>query len=120
MLVVRLTTVPLATGWPAESTTIIVSVTFGPAGMLEQDDGENWGQSTRGMVGSVSRDYRLNYSMSLNRGEIINDELSPPRIQTQTNEHPQLWHYRAWSEWMSSSSWQELKATHSQVPLDRV
>ncbi len=94
--------------------------TFGPAGMLEQDDGENWGQSTRGMVGSVSRDYRLNYSMSLNRGEIINDELSPPRIQTQTNEHPQLWHYRAWSEWMSSSSWQELKATHSQVPLDRV
>jgi 3-phenylpropionate/trans-cinnamate dioxygenase alpha subunit len=94
--------------------------TFGPAGMLEQDDGENWGQSTRGMVGSVSRGYALNYSMNLGNGEVIRDEQSPPRIETtSTSEHPQLWHYRAWSEWMAAASWQELKATHSRVP-DRV
>ena len=51
--------------------------TFGPAGMLEQDDGENWGQSTLGSFGTATRRHPLNYSMSLGRGEIIDDELSP-------------------------------------------
>ena len=72
------------------------------------------------MGGNVSSRYPLNYAMMLGRGEIINDELSPPWIETNTNEHPQLWHYRAWAEWMASSSWEELKATHSPVPTDRV
>ncbi len=93
---------------------------FGPAGMLEQDDGENWGQSTRGAKGSVTQAYPLNYSMGLGRGEVIDDEIGPPHIETIFNEHAQLWHYRAWSEWMSASDWPELKQTHSQVPLDRV
>ncbi len=96
------------------------SHTFGPAGFLEQEDGENWGQSTTAMGGNVSSKYPLHYAMMLGRGEIINDELSPPRIETNTNEHPQLWHYRAWAEWMAASSWSELKATHSSVPLDHV
>ncbi len=94
--------------------------TFGPAGMLEQDDGENWGQSTRGMVGTASQRHPLNYSMNIGRGEIIDDEISPPRIETPTvSEHPQLWHYRAWSEWMSAESWSDLKANHSE-PKGRV
>ncbi len=88
---------------------------FGPAGMAEQDDGENWGQSTLGAFGTVSRRHPLNYSMGLGRGEIIDDELSPPRIESPSvTEHPQLWHYRAWSEWMAAESWSELKANHSE------
>jgi len=91
--------------------------TFGPAGMLEEDDGENWGQSTRAMIGAVSNKFPLHYGMALGHGEVINDELSPPRIEPrQPNEHPQLWHYRAWSEWMAAESWADLKATHSRLP----
>ena len=53
--------------------------------------------------------------MKLGRGEIIDDELSPPRIESPSvSEHPQLWHYRAWSEWMAAESWSELKANHSE------
>ncbi len=96
--------------------------TFGPAGMLEEEDGENWGQSTRGMVGAVSDRYPLHFAMGLGRGEIIRDELSPPRIEPKQgpNEHPQLWHYRAWSEWMAAESWDDLRAIHSRVPEDKV
>jgi 3-phenylpropionate/trans-cinnamate dioxygenase alpha subunit len=95
--------------------------TFGPAGMLEEDDGENWGQSTRGMVGAVSDKYPLHYAMGIGHGEIIRDEQSPPRIEPgYPNEHPQLWHYRAWSEWIAAESWGELRAIHSRVPEDRV
>jgi phenylpropionate dioxygenase-like ring-hydroxylating dioxygenase large terminal subunit len=93
---------------------------FGPAGLLEQEDGENWDQSTRGTMGTVSRRFPLNFSMNRGRGEVIEDELGPPRIETNINEHPQLWTYRAWSEWMAADSWQELKANHSAVPSGKV
>jgi len=90
--------------------------TFGPAGMLEQEDGENWDQSTRGTVGTVARRYPLNYSMGLGRGEIIEDELSPPRIESSSvTEHPQLWHYRNWAQWMAAENWADLKANHPLV-----
>ncbi len=91
--------------------------TFGPAGLLEQDDGENWGQSTRGMVGTVSSTRPLNYAMSLGHGEVIRDEMSPPRIESlSVTEHPQLWHYRAWSEWMAAETWDQLREMHSRIP----
>ncbi len=84
--------------------------TFGPTGMLEQDDGENWGESTRAMRGVVSQRFPLHYAMGIGHGEVLSDEeQSSPHIQTQVNEHAQLWHYRAWAEWMSSDSWDELR-----------
>lgn len=92
--------------------------TFGPAGMLEQDDGENWGESTKGAGGTVAKNYPLNYAMQIGHGEIINDEGSPPRIETNVNEHGQLWTYRAWAEWMAARNWDELRANHSEVPRD--
>jgi 3-phenylpropionate/trans-cinnamate dioxygenase alpha subunit len=94
--------------------------TFGPAGMLEQDDGDNWGQSTSGTKGLVARRYPLNYSMGNLHDKVIRDELSPPRVESEsTSEHPQLWHYRAWSEWMAARDWNELREIHSRIP-DRV
>ena len=94
--------------------------TFGPAGMLEQEDGENWGQSTRGMVGAVSKTYPLNYTMNVGRGEVIEDELGSPRVETLgVTEHGQLWLHRSWSEWMAATNWAELKANHS-IPRGRV
>ena len=81
--------------------------------MLEQDDGENWDQSTRGQRGVISGRYPLNYQMNLGRGEIIEDEEGPTRIDAFVNEHYMLWQHRAWSEFMSAASWAELKETHS-------
>ena len=93
---------------------------FGPAGMLEQDDGENWGQSTLGATGVVSRRFPLNFSAGRGHGQMIEDEGGPPYVETVVNEHAQLWHYRAWSEWMAADSWQDLRRTHSRVPRDRL
>lgn len=84
---------------------------FGPAGMFEQDDGENWDQSTLAARGVVSQRYDLNYSMALGRGELVDDGASPPRIETLTNENAQLWMYRVWAEFMAAESWPELRAT---------
>ena len=95
--------------------------TFGPAGLLEQEDGENWAQSTVGTRGTVSKRYPLNYSMNRGRGEVIEDELGPPRIETpHVTEHAQLWHYRSWAEWMTAESWDDLKLNHSPSPSGRV
>jgi nitrite reductase/ring-hydroxylating ferredoxin subunit len=93
---------------------------FGPAGMFEEEDGENWGQSTRGSRGIAARRHPLNYSMNIGRGEVIEDESGPPRIETHLNEHAQLWHYRSWTEWMAANSWQELRANHSPTPSGMV
>ncbi len=85
----------------------------GPAGVFEQDDGENWGQSTIGTMGTIAGKYPLHYAMNLGRGEVIDDESGPPHIDTDNNEHSQLWFYHSWSEWMASETWDDLRAIHT-------
>ncbi|MGE0059594.1 MAG: aromatic ring-hydroxylating dioxygenase subunit alpha [Dehalococcoidia bacterium] len=92
---------------------------FGPAGMFEQEDGENWGESTRGARGVRSSAAPLHYGMGVGHGEIVRDENELPHVNMGFAEHGQLWHYRAWSEWMSATSWADLRAIHSRIP-DRV
>ena len=91
---------------------------FGPAGNLEMDDGENWGESTRGTRGLVSQRYPLNYAMNLGHGEILEEEGGPPHIEAAVNEHGQFWTYRAWADWMAAESWADLKANHTPTPED--
>jgi nitrite reductase/ring-hydroxylating ferredoxin subunit len=86
---------------------------FGPAGMFEQDDGENWDQSTRGTSGPIAQPYDLNYSMGLGHGILAFEDDSPPRIDTLTNEHAQLWMYRCWRDYIMAESWPDLRANHS-------
>jgi hypothetical protein len=86
---------------------------FGPGGIHEQDDGENWGESTNGTRGLASRRYPLNYSLNVGRGEIIEDEEGPPRIENSVNEHGQLWLYRKWAEMMDSPTWADYERTHA-------
>ncbi len=83
----------------------------GPAGAFEQDDGENWGESTKGSMGLVSRKYPLNYSMNVGKSEIVNDETGPAHIDGGDNEHPQLWFYESWSKWMAAQNWPEIRKT---------
>ncbi|MGE0688332.1 MAG: SRPBCC family protein, partial [Dehalococcoidia bacterium] len=86
---------------------------FGPSGLFEQDDGENWDQSTRGVKGVISGRYPLNYSMGLGHGDIVRDESEVARVESHMNEHAQLWTYRTWADFMSAESWAELKQNHS-------
>jgi 3-phenylpropionate/trans-cinnamate dioxygenase alpha subunit len=90
--------------------------TFGPSGILEQEDGENWAESTNAARGVVSKTYPLNYSMGLGLGQVIRDELGPPRVETRINEHAQLWYYRAWANWMSAPGWQALRERQPVAP----
>lgn len=87
--------------------------TFGPAGMLEQDDGENWDQSTRATRGVIGRRYPLNFSINLGRGGIRHDQPGLPHIATHVNEHAQLWTYRAWADWMDAKDWSALQRHHA-------
>jgi nitrite reductase/ring-hydroxylating ferredoxin subunit len=87
---------------------------FGPGGLFEQDDGENWTQSTRGTKGPVGRRQPLNYSMAVGHGVVVSDEKSPPRIDSLTNEHAQLWMYRTWAEFMDAESWPALRVSHTE------
>lgn len=86
---------------------------FGPSGLFEQDDGENWVQCTIGVNDIRAINQPLHYGMSVGNGKFIVDGSSPPRIESLINEHYQLWMYRAWSEFMSVSSWEQLKESHS-------
>jgi hypothetical protein len=86
---------------------------FGPSGLFEQDDGENWDQSTAGVRGAVSGRYPLHYAMGINRGEIIEDERGPRWIESHMNEYGQRWTYRAWAEMMAAPSWAVYRANHA-------
>ena len=89
---------------------------FGPAGMLEMEDGENWGESTRGAMGVISKRFPLHYGMNLGHGEILEEEGGPPHIEAKVNEHGQFWTYRAWADWMAAENWADLKANHTPSP----
>jgi 3-phenylpropionate/trans-cinnamate dioxygenase alpha subunit len=93
---------------------------FGPAGLLEQDDGENWSHSTRGARGVVSKTLPLNFQMGLGRDEVLVDPSGQTRIETVVNEHGQRWTYQAWQDWMMADSWAALKANHTQPPEGRI
>ncbi len=105
---------------PEKNTAILkrLEMVFGPAGLAEQDDVENWSQSTAGSQGTVSRRHPLNYAMDLGHGQIIEDGAGPPRIESRVNEHAQRWLFKSWSEWLSAESWPDLKTNHSPVPRE--
>jgi len=89
---------------------------FGPAGLLEQDDGENWSQATRSSRGVESRKLGHTLKMGLGRDEVQVGEGGERYIESRVSEHGQRWFYRAWTEWMAARDWAELKANHSPPP----
>ena len=94
--------------------------TFGPAGMLEQDNGENWGESTKSTRGVITSRFLLSYQMGLRHGEVTADESGPTHIKTAVNEHAQLWLYRGWAECMAAESSAEPKARRTAAPRDMI
>lgn len=93
---------------------------FGPAGLLEQDDGENWSHSTRGARGTFARTLPLNYAMGLGHDRVRVDTSGQASIETVVNEHGQRWTYQCWQEWLHAPDWAALRAGHSKPPTGTV
>lgn len=82
---------------------------FGPAGLLEQEDGENWVQGTKQSTGYASTKIPQILKMNLGRGKIVKEH-DLARIESATSEHGQLWTYHAWAQYLKGASWDEIKA----------
>jgi len=93
---------------------------FGPAGLLEQDDGENWSQSTRAASGFSSRKVGAALLMGLGHDEVSVGENGQRSIEGLVGEHAQRWFYRSWTEWVAARDWAELEATRSPPPTGAV
>jgi len=89
---------------------------FGPAGLLEQDDGENWSQSTRSARGVAGRELGQALVMGLGHDEMRVGASGEHYIEGLISEHGQRWLYRAWTDWMSARDWADLQANHAQPP----
>jgi phenylpropionate dioxygenase-like ring-hydroxylating dioxygenase large terminal subunit len=89
---------------------------FGPAGLLEQDDGENWSHSTRASIGTVTGNRPVNISMGKGHDEMKIDPSGQSSVETVINEHGQRWTYQSWQEWMKADSWESLIKNHSAAP----
>lgn len=88
---------------------------LGAAGFFGMDDGENWGECTKGSAAIIQRRYPFNYAMNLGRSEIVQDEGKPPRIDARISEHSQMWIYTSWEEYMAAATWDEYRA-HAPQP----
>ena len=79
---------------------------FGPSGVFEQDDMDNWQQCSEAGRGTVSRRMRLNYQMGLGH------EAFDPELQALVSDHRysdsnHRQFYRRWSEMMAGNAWGE-------------
>jgi 3-phenylpropionate/trans-cinnamate dioxygenase subunit alpha len=72
--------------------------TFGPAGIFEQDDGENWEEVTAGAQGREAGRHAFYYGMGL--GSEGPDPELPGAVSHVYSEHPQRAFYRTWQALM--------------------
>jgi hypothetical protein len=75
---------------------------FSMAGMLEQDDGENWEQVTSSAKGRVSRRHPYNYTLGLGH-EPAHEEF-PGMLGRRVSEHNQRYFYQRWAELMNGKA----------------
>jgi 3-phenylpropionate/trans-cinnamate dioxygenase subunit alpha len=68
--------------------------TFGPAGIFEQDDGENWEEVTAGAQGREAGRHAFFYGMGL--GSEGPDPELPGDVSHVYSEHPQRAFYKTW------------------------
>ncbi len=82
--------------------------TFGPAGMLEGDDLDNFEFATKPNRGFVTRQGTLNLQMGLGRER--EDPQLPGVIGPFMSETAQRGFYRAYADFLAADSWAELEA----------
>ena len=85
-------------------------LTFGTAGILESDDGENMEQCTQTNRGYSTRQGTLYLGMGKGH-EYLDPELLGLVSKGWVNEAPQRGMYRRWAEFMEGKPWSELSTT---------
>ena len=81
--------------------------TFGPSGIFEQDDGENWSEIHAVSKGFITRETPLNFQMAL--GTAAEDGVHPGRTAALFSDAAGLSFYRRWVELMDSPAWHETR-----------
>ena len=80
---------------------------FGPSGMFEQDDMDNWRQSSEAGLSLLSR--RGHYIISMAMGhEIVDHPELPGTLWPNVNEGPQRSLYTRWQEMLGAASWADI------------
>lgn len=79
--------------------------TFGPSGIFEQDDGENWSEVQSISHGFVTNRTPLNYQMGL--GSERNDGIHPGETSELYSDAAGRSFYKRWAELMSTPAWHE-------------
>jgi 3-phenylpropionate/trans-cinnamate dioxygenase alpha subunit len=82
---------------------------FGPSGMFEQDDGDNWKLSTIGAKGTIAQRYPLNYQMGINDEVLGATDDLPQRRQGWMGDTNQMNLHRMWAKLMSGKSWADIR-----------
>lgn len=87
--------------------TVGVMQTFGPGGVFEMDDGENWEGCTAANRGYVTRNEPLHYRCGIGR-QVTHPELPGIVYRSQFNDANQRGFYRRWADLMNASSWADV------------
>jgi 3-phenylpropionate/trans-cinnamate dioxygenase alpha subunit len=82
---------------------------FGPAGVFEQDDMDNWQACTQTGRGVVARRHPLNYEMGLGH-ERYDDDLKALTSEYRFSETNHRQFYQRWAQLMAAEKWAELKS----------
>lgn len=80
---------------------------FGPGGILEQDDGDNWVEVQRVLRGHVARETKLNVQMGLGH-EFRRSDL-PGNLSGILSENAARTFYRRWRDELESENWADLQ-----------
>ncbi|MEJ0024912.1 MAG: aromatic ring-hydroxylating dioxygenase subunit alpha [Rhizomicrobium sp.] len=83
---------------------------FGPSGIFEQDDGENWVEVQRVLQGHQARKTRFNVQMGLGKGG-IDDARFPGRLGYVYSENAARGFYAHWLRMMTEPNWSTLGPT---------
>jgi len=87
-----------------------ITRTFSPAGMFEQDDGENWIEVQRVLRGTKSRRQPFNLQMGI--GNEQSDSRFPGKLSYVFSEAAARGFYTRWARMMAGESHAELAAAH--------
>jgi len=82
---------------------------FGPAGVFEQDDMDNWQACTQTGRGVVARRYPLNYEMGLGH-ERWDEELKAAASDYRFSESNHRQFYQRWAQLMTAEKWADIKS----------
>ena len=80
---------------------------FGPSGVLEQDDMDNWEECTRTNRGTVTRRHSLNYQIGLGHDR-FDEELGAWASDFKLSDSNPRYFYQRWARLMQADSWDQV------------